>query len=188
MVAVGRWWPVRVAFALLGLATLSTDQVTAQDVPPDSGPATSALWLSAGLGLGSGAGAGNGLSLAGAISYQKDRHRVTLRGSKMGDLMSGRDWAGEFGVLYGRTRVGESGYVAGLTGLSVVSVANCGGIGEGCSTVGLPLLIEGGVRSRSLGVGLQLFANWNRKASSAGVGMMVNLGRPRTNVVPERRD
>jgi len=174
---------VQAALAVAALG-LPSGEVSAQ-----SAERPTRVWL--GLGLASGA-AQDLATDAGAtvqLTAQRGAHHVGLRMLFMGDWGSfpdgSDDTIGEIGLVYGRWSASSFGYAAISGGLALVSgqgFPDTGAVGfsptdDGTrSTVGIPLVVEAGLQSPVIGVGLQLFGNLNSLASYAGAALSLHLG------------
>ncbi len=139
------------------------------------------VWLSLGLG----GGAAQELNVDGTLAFQANaqwgRHHVALRALGMGDVGSFPDGSDdsvtEVSLLYGRRRAWSFGYVAAAAGLANVSAKGLPGTSnEVHRTVGLPVVLEAGLQSPVLGLGIQGFGNLNSVATYGGVLILLQLG------------
>jgi hypothetical protein len=150
-------------------------------------PSEPAVWGSIGLGASS-------LGPAGVLglSYSRDHYHLfsvrALGGGTFDPMGSGeRTDVSEVGLMYGRGAAGSRSWRSISGGLGMVRGERSGAVdwetGEtGEETFGpvLGLLLEAQllfVPTRSIGVGLTGFANWNPEASFAGVALSGHVGR-----------
>jgi hypothetical protein len=137
-------------------------------------------FLAAGYGVG---GRRHGRELASGMAelvFQRGGNHIAVRAVAMGDLFGGSgDSFGEAGLLYGRAAHGRWGHVAIAAGAALTST-RCSPATEGfheCTILGLPVVGEASVRlARPVGLGVQVFANVNRKTNYGGVVVFLALG------------
>ncbi|MGI9628742.1 MAG: hypothetical protein ACR2QM_18045 [Longimicrobiales bacterium] len=136
--------------------------------------------MTAGLGGGAGLEVGGSFAVLGALTHQRGPHRIVLRLLVMADFYGFPDVSAEtdeVALLYGRSLAGSGSQSAILAGLSVVTVH--GGPESDFvqrTTLGIPLVVEGLLRGKVTGVGLQAFANLNIEAPYAGLGLLLQVG------------
>lgn len=144
------------------------------------GPGTR-VWLSLGLG----GGVAQELNVDGTLALQANaqwgRHHVALRALGMGDVGSFPDGSDdsvtEVSLLYGRRGAWSFGYVAAAAGLASVSAKGLPGTANAVQrAVGLPVVLEAGLQSPVLGLGIQGFGNLNSVATYGGVLVFLQLG------------
>lgn len=138
-------------------------------------------WLSLGPGgtpVGEQSGTVGGMV---AAVLEVSGHRVALRSTEWTPLWGARPdepTLREVGVLYGRTLRGPVGHLAAAAGMSRLRA--CEGrstVPERCtSRAAMPMIVEGALSYRVLGIGLQLFATLAGKDSHQGVALFVQLG------------
>jgi hypothetical protein len=113
------------------------------------------------------------------IVYQTKVHQFSVRAMGAADPFGySGDEFGELGVLYGRAAKREWGHAAIATGLAWTGFGSCAGsAGAGCSTLGLPIVAEAALRLFSImGLGAQVFANFNSKSIYRGGVVFLQLG------------
>lgn len=135
-------------------------------------------WLGLGLGLGSGRDT-EGLGLMAELVHQKRAHHIAVRGVLLVDPFGeSADSMGDFGVLYGRAAKGRFGHGAIATGVALTGFESCPSApGGGCATLGIPIVAEAAFRPAPVfGLGVQAFANLNRKTVFGGVVVFIQLG------------
>lgn len=141
------------------------------------------VWLALGPGFGGGGGIESGVGGMFQLTGQWGPHRAALRLAGLADFAGfpdggSDDSVNELGLTYGRSADRAFGYTAWAAGLSVVRL---GGRGDSfydsdLTTVGIPVTVEAGLRTRVVGVALQAFANLNAEASYAGLALNFLLG------------
>lgn len=157
---------------LFGCFVVTTAQ--AQEMPDRA-----RVWAAIGVGAGLPTSGGDGIANMAQLVYQRNAHHAAIRGLVLHDLDRGTDEIGELGALYGRTDVIGRGNVAVAAGLSVVAFETCPDDDDSCFTIGVPLVAETAWSGKYFGVGVQAFANLNRKAAYAGAILFVQAGRVR---------
>lgn len=136
------------------------------------------FWAAAGLGAGLPTSGGDGIGNLAQLVFQKDAHHLALRGLVLHDLDRSTETIGEIGVLYGRAGLLSRG-VTMAAGVSGLAFDTCPDDDDSCFSLGLPVIVEAARGGKVLGVGVQVFANLNRKASYAGGALFLQLGRLR---------
>lgn len=160
--------------ALLSSAFMAACPLTA--VAQDS----ASTFVGAGYGTG---GRRHGRELASGMAelvFQRGANHIAVRAVAMGDLFGGSgDSFGEAGVLYGRAAHGRWGHFAIAAGAALTHTRCDHGTEapDECTTVGVPLVVETAVRlARPVALGIQAFANVNRKTNYGGVVVFLALG------------
>ena len=155
---------------LLGFMTASA--AAAQKVP-----GRARIWAAVGLGAGMPTSGGDGIGKMAQLVFEKEPHHVAIRAVVLHDLDSATDAIAELGALYGRTRVFDWGHAALAGGVSAVAFDTCPDDDDSCVTVGVPLVAEVALSRNLVGLGLQAFGNYNRKAAYAGAALFLQFGR-----------
>ena len=153
--------------------------ITAGLPSPLVGQDRSRIWLGAGLGSAARSDGAGGAALMGEIVYQVKAHHFAIRAMGAADPFGeGADEFGEIGLLYGRAAKRPWGHGAIAAGLAVTGVSSCRDAAtSGCTTLGIPVVAEAALRLGSVaGVGIQGFANLNRKSVYGGVVLFLQLG------------
>ena len=139
------------------------------------------VWVAAGVGAGVPTSGGDGIANVAQVVLQKRSHHVALRGVVLHDIESNTKEIGEIGVLYGRKNAFGWRDAVVAVGVSGVAFDTCPDDDDSCFTPALPIVAEVSRRRGVIGLGIQAFANVNRKASYAGVALLLEVGRlPRT--------
>lgn len=165
-------------FLLLALAASPT-AAKAQESPPRT-----RIWADVGLTAGTGANVESGLGYVVQLNVQRRPHFFALRTVGLVEFEGfpdgGDGSVGDFGVLYGRSRVWSWAEATVAAGLAVVGTDTCEGEslygGDACLTVGLPLMARVSAQSAVIGVGVELFADVNVDAPFWGLGFFIQLG------------
>jgi hypothetical protein len=162
----------RVAFLVLVGVAASPLALWAQD--------SASTFLGAGYGVG---GRRHGRELASGMAelvFQRGGNHVAVRAVAMGDVFGGSGESfGEAGLLYGRAAHGRWGHLAIAAGVALTST-RCSAANQApheCTIPGAPVVGEASVRlARPIGVGIQAFANFNRKTDYGGLLVFLSLG------------
>lgn len=111
------------------------------------------------------------------IIYQTGVHHFGVRALGAADPFgSSGDELGEVGVVYGRSATRPWGHGAVAAGLAWTGFGSCQG-GGGCSTVGVPVVVEAALRLFSImGIGAQAFGNFNTRSVYFGAVLFLQLG------------
>jgi hypothetical protein len=140
---------------------------------------SSTFW-GAGYGVGGrrhGREVGTGMA---ELVFQRGGNHIAIRAVGMGDLLGGSgDSFGEVGVLYGRAAHGRWGHVALAAGVALTHTRCNSDLGppDECALLGAPIVAEASVRlARPVGIGVQAFANVNRKTNYGGLAVFLHLG------------
>jgi hypothetical protein len=136
-------------------------------------------WLAGGYGVGGAKGGREGATYMGELVHQRGANHFALRGVAVEEPFGpGTEPLVDLGLLYGRVAKGRTGHAALAAGVAFAAVDGCGGSSRAsCGIVSLPVVAEAAVRLGSvLGVGVQAFANLNKKQSFGGVVVFVQLG------------
>jgi hypothetical protein len=155
--------------ALLGLGTLAS---------PVAAEERARTWLGLGFGAG-GRDDGEGLVLTGALVRQQREHYFAIRALALADPFGAlSESSSEIALLYGRAVTRRYGHAALATGLAATFRDPCGAARERhCATIGIPVVAEAAVQPLPiLGLGVQVFANFNRNGSYAGATAFLQVG------------
>ncbi len=136
------------------------------------------VWLAGGFLVG---GARNlFVEVGGTVQVvaEWDRHHTALRWSGLFDATSaGGDFVGEVALLYGRAKRRRRAYAALSAGPGLVTVDGaCPGTRRRCSTLGLGVGAEAGLKGGVIGISANLVGNLNPRASYVSVGLSLMLG------------
>ena len=140
------------------------------------------VWAAVGLGGAASSKADGASAVLGQIVYQKQPHHAAVRIVSIFDLFGeGAPAFGSIDLLYGRTITGRVGHASLATGLAYLAGDVCGVVTtsecEGRRNIGIPIVGEVALRPLPvLGLGVQAFGNFNRKASFGGVVAFLQLG------------
>jgi hypothetical protein len=172
MIPAGWGWSVPVLAWLMAITPALPSPLVGQD--------RSRIWLGAGLGSAARSDGASGFALMGEIVYQVKAHHFAIRAMGAADPFGeGADEFGEIGLLYGRAAKRAWGHGTIAAGLAVTGVSSCrdAAATSGCTTLGIPVVAEAALRLASVaGVGIQGFANLNRKSVYGGVVLFLQLG------------
>ena len=139
------------------------------------------VWVAAGVGAGAPSSGGDGIANMAELVLQKKSHHFAVRGIVLHDIERNTKEIGEIGLLYGRRKAFGRQNAVGAAGVSGVAFDTCPDDDDSCFTPGLPVVVEVSRSWTVVGVGIQAFANFNRKASYAGAVLLLQVGRlPRT--------
>lgn len=132
------------------------------------------FWLSGGAGVGAMEEVGAAFSVDGA--FQRGTRLFALHATA---VLAGYELshvAGEVGLLYGRASTGAGSLRwSAAAGLSVVQVDIAGRVLR--NTVGLPIVLQGSLDSRVIGIGAGAFVNFNGAEPFGGMVVTLRLGR-----------
>lgn len=169
-----RGWCCLVAFLCLAGAI---QPLTAQEVASERLRA----WVALGAGSTPSAERGALLGSFQQLVAQVGAHQLTLRHTSL------VPWEGarpdnpslrELGVLYGQTRSGWLGHASASMGLAQLRA--CSGratIPEECtSEAAIPVVVEGALSVRYVGLGVQFFATFAGENSYQGIALFLQLG------------
>jgi hypothetical protein len=138
-------------------------------------------WLGVGYGTGGARRGSEAGAFMGELVHQTGANHLAVRGTVLVDPFGeGSDSLADLGLLYGRVAKGRTGHAALAAGVAFTSVDACGSgprAPRSCSTFGVPVVAEAGFRpTRVLGIGIQAFANFNKKQVFGGVVVFLQLG------------
>ena len=167
----------------VALALVAAPRGASAQTAPEQ-PARTRVWLDAGFTVGAGGGVESGLGWIAQLNYQKRSRFWALRFAGLAEFegfpdSGGDGGAGEFGVLYGRSRVWSWAEATVAAGLALTGIDKGGGPANGSSTsftVGVPLTARISAQTPVLGVGTELWMNVNPKAPFGGVSFFLQLG------------
>src|SRR5688500_13048534 len=135
------------------------------------------VWGAVGAGAGLPSSGGDRIANMAQLVLQKSSHHFAVRGLILHDIESSTREIGELGALYGRANAFRTRGAVIAAGISGVAFDTCPDDDDSCFTVGVPLIAEIARSWKILGLGLQGFANVNRKASYAGAVLFLQAGR-----------
>lgn len=169
----GMWCCLLVLLCLVGGARPVTGQEAASE--------RLRAWLALGVGSTPAAGRVALLGTSLKLVAQVRGHHLALRHTSL------VPWEGatpdnpslrELGVLYGQARSAWFGHASAAIGLAELRA--CSGratVPERCtSEAAIPVVVEGALSLRYVGVGVQFFATFAGEHSRQGVGFFVQLG------------
>jgi len=167
-----------VAALLLEIAALAAPGTAAAQELPDR----TRIWAGGGLAAGASKNVEFGFGALAQLVVQKRPHYASIRTLILGDIAGfpdsgGGDVIAEGGLTYGRALTGPFGHASMSAGLSLISFDACpDGQSEACYSIGMPLVAETALSARVIGIGLQVFANINPKATYGGLAVFFQLG------------
>lgn len=126
---------------------------------------------------------GSGWGVAGRLVVERRRHRYSAHLAGIFDLRGFPDSGGgehvtELGLMYGRSWQRGAVDWSFSGGIAATGFSDCGDAGpsRACTTLGVPLAADAVLRSRIIGVGLQIFGNLNLEGAFGGIGLVLPIG------------
>ena len=170
--------PFRMGFAVCCIVVIAqaapANGALAQQIPSSGG-----YWISGGIGGGIFGGT-EGLAIQLQAAHQRGHHLVSIRGTVVAEILG--DGVYDLGVLYGRAWVRDGTFLSLGAGVGLAVTEECPGLFTGGScryekVFGLPVSAEASRRfTHFLGLGVQLFANFNSGTPFVGGLVGVQLG------------
>jgi hypothetical protein len=138
------------------------------------------LRLGLGIGKGSLEDGESSISARLAMTFSPaSGHLVTLRTLMVQEFMfndtSPGDKVWDAGLLYGRRALLSGGFAAASVGVALVRGVHPDG--ESFRATGIPVELEIGLSTSTLGIGVVGFGSFNRERSMSGVAVSLLLGR-----------